>query len=421
MTRRVAALLVAGVLGLTAAPAVAAEDAPTGPEATRIMIIGDSVTHGSSGDWTFRYRLWRHLQATGARVDFVGPASSVHSWEGDPPVYADPDFDADHAAGWGMWANDGASAVTDLVTTYAPDVLVVNLGVIDIIWGAAPWMVELSLAELVRRAQAVDPEIDVVIGEVTQTWMTFEGREGPRALNLVLPALAERLTTATSTVSIADTTAGYTVADTYDSSHPAASGEVKIAAALADSLAGLGVGAPHPRPLPVVSGLPGTLTVSATPAVGSVALAWSPVPGASGYTVSHSTGGAWRTLTLTRATTAVLTGLRAGVPTRFRVRADKGTSTRAVGETVAVPAVAPVTAVRATRARTRLVVSWRAVPGARYAVTVRGPGARVQRTVARPRLVVPRLKRGRAYTVTVRAVAGEAASRPTRARFRTRS
>ena len=39
----------------------------------RIMIVGDSVTQGSSGDYTWQYRLYEHLRADGVSPRMVGP------------------------------------------------------------------------------------------------------------------------------------------------------------------------------------------------------------------------------------------------------------------------------------------------------------------------------------------------------------
>ena len=39
----------------------------------RIMLVGDSITQGSTGDHTWRYRLWQHLRADRVPVRFAGP------------------------------------------------------------------------------------------------------------------------------------------------------------------------------------------------------------------------------------------------------------------------------------------------------------------------------------------------------------
>jgi hypothetical protein len=39
----------------------------------RVMIVGDSMTQGAQGDWTWRYRIWEWFQDQSIAVDFVGP------------------------------------------------------------------------------------------------------------------------------------------------------------------------------------------------------------------------------------------------------------------------------------------------------------------------------------------------------------
>lgn len=43
------------------------------PSGTRIMIVGDSITHGHDGDFTWRYRIWEWFRdSTDMNVNFVG-------------------------------------------------------------------------------------------------------------------------------------------------------------------------------------------------------------------------------------------------------------------------------------------------------------------------------------------------------------
>lgn len=50
--------------------------------ALKIMVVGDSISHGHEGDYTWRYRMFKWLQASGVSADFVGPylgkASLLH-------------------------------------------------------------------------------------------------------------------------------------------------------------------------------------------------------------------------------------------------------------------------------------------------------------------------------------------------------
>jgi len=425
LPRRLAVSLLVGALVLGPAPGSVADPETAQPSAeaapVRVMLLGDSVTMGSSGDWTWRYRLWRHLERNGADVDLVGPSTDLYRVGDGPAAYADRTFDRDHAAAWGRWAAHTAALVGGLVSDHRPDVLVVNLGINDLMYDTEAWVLEHRLADLVREAQAADPDLAVVLGEVTQTWLAEAGPPA-RALNRALPSLAGRLTTETSAVVVAEVAAGYTRSHTYDDTHPTAAGEVRIAAAVADSLAELGVGVAYPRPLGAVRPTPSRApVVTASPGPRRVTLRWRAAPGATGYAVSYSDGGRWRALPRTTRRRAVVTGLAGGREHTFRVRAHKGTSAGATGTAVAVPAPGRVTAVRAERGRTRLVVTWRAPGPARYRVALRAPGrAPVVRSVGRPRIVLRGLAPGRRHVVTIRAVAGGLVGPPARVVSHTR-
>src|SRR5690242_5977955 len=102
----------------------------------RFMPVGDSMTIGSAGEYTWRYRLWQHLCAThGDPFTFVGPRETLHDKTTDTPTsyaYADPDFPRAHLAGWGEgWAHM-VPLIGDAVRKHRPDVLLVSLGLIDL-------------------------------------------------------------------------------------------------------------------------------------------------------------------------------------------------------------------------------------------------------------------------------------------------
>jgi lysophospholipase L1-like esterase len=185
-------------------------------------------------------------------VDLVGPYDALTAYHGGPEEYVDADFDRDHAAVPGRrWATTltAPDVGPDAVATMAPDVVVIMLGVNDLVFGQSqPGEIRDMAATWIRDVQAADPDIDVVLAEMTPiAWADVT------ATNALLADLPAELTTDTSAVVLARTSAGYTVeADTNDYVHPAASGEVKIAAAVSDALFSLGVGSPASRPLPAV-------------------------------------------------------------------------------------------------------------------------------------------------------------------------
>ena len=215
----------------------------TGPDVppTRVLLIGDSITHGKAGDWTWRYRLWRSLQEGGAgSVDFVGPVEDLHS---ESRAYQDPFFDRDHASLWGATLTPPAYAPAELGREYRPDVVVIELGVNDLRRDEPPAEVEAAMRDVVVQLREASPGVDVVVVRVPVVTVP-----GVPELNERFEGLAADLDTADERVVVARADDGFvpdpTVpgADSYDGLHPSPSGEVKIAASVAHALAELGIG-----------------------------------------------------------------------------------------------------------------------------------------------------------------------------------
>ena len=174
----------------------------------RILLVGDSVTQGSSGDWTWRYRLWKHFEAAGVAVDFVGPRDDLYDNVSATPgsqAYVDPDFDRDHAARWGMNIDVPDVPIATLVEQYRPDVVVEMLGVIDLIFGGrTPETVANRIGTFVDEARSADPGVKMVLAEATQTWFP-----GVPELNSRLPEVAAAASAVAPGVVVADTDAGF--------------------------------------------------------------------------------------------------------------------------------------------------------------------------------------------------------------------
>lgn len=53
----------------------------------RFMFVGDSMTIGRAGDFTWRYRMWQHLNASyGGPYAIVGPRTGLYDAHADAPV-----------------------------------------------------------------------------------------------------------------------------------------------------------------------------------------------------------------------------------------------------------------------------------------------------------------------------------------------
>ncbi|WP_198659075.1 GDSL-type esterase/lipase family protein [Nocardiopsis sp. FIRDI 009] len=269
-------------------------DVPGPPDGRlRIMVVGDSLTQGSSGDYTWRYRLWRHLGESGVDADFVGPYDGVYGLTegGSDHAYADPDFDTDHAARWGTTARDLADDVARVAAEHEPQYLLLLAGVEDILAGGGADHALAGVGETVSTVRVALSGVRFVIGELPAVEGTGDDARinaEIRRFNMGVVDLAQRLTSQTSPVVVARVAADYVPSrDSWDEVHPNARGELRIAAAFADALAEpLGVGRGFPRPLPTVATGPRTAPEPAVEeSADGLVLSWDAVPGATDYRV----------------------------------------------------------------------------------------------------------------------------------------
>lgn len=309
----------------------------------RVMIVGDSISQGSSGDWTWRYRLWKHLAATGVTADFVGPGNALENImtteQGDSDrTYADPAFDQDHNAQWGRPYADELRVIEGKVAQHTPDYLLVLLGVNDLAWSATtPAELEERLRTFIANARRGKADLRIVLGKILPTRRAGEEpafRDRVAGFNQRLVAAAAALGTARSPIVVADTETGFVPAEhTWDGTHANARGELRIAAAFADALAGnFAVGSAYPRPFPSVAVGPLQAPRATVTGTGpdTADLAWTPSLGATQYwiwTKDTVLNRDWVKLPipLTQAYNPWhMTQLSAGVTYHYKIQAAKG-------------------------------------------------------------------------------------------------
>ncbi len=271
MTRRLAAALAVVLATLTLAPVTAhAADGPT-----RVMIVGDSVTQGYRGDVTWRYFLWHALRDAGDSVDFVGPRKGPfylhpdgqYDWDyRGEDAYADADFDQDHGAWYGgrlgQHNNWFYVPFAPQVQEQQPDVIVSMWGINDLSDDdQGPAELIASYRAWIAEARSVKPDVDFVIGRLSQTWL-YDGEV--TAFNALLGDLAVELSTDASRILVATMTEPYSPeADTFDRIHPNLSGQAKIAGMVGAPLHALLTGSAGPYAPVTVS--PSPVTTVPTP------------------------------------------------------------------------------------------------------------------------------------------------------------
>lgn len=208
------------------------------------MPIGDSMTIGSAGEHTWRYRLWQHLRETyGGPFALVGPRETLYDKATDAPTsyaYADPDFPRAHLAGWGEGWVHMAPLIGAAVRAHRADVLLVSLGLIDLGFYTNAEQTADNVRTFVEEARSANARVRVAVLPVIPNVRAAE--DGPFAAQVALfndllaKALAD-LDEPRSPLLLVPPPPSYDIhLDTYDGTHPNASGEHKIAAAFANAL-----------------------------------------------------------------------------------------------------------------------------------------------------------------------------------------
>ncbi|MEV8087968.1 SGNH/GDSL hydrolase family protein [Streptomyces nigra] len=224
----------------------------------RFMPVGDSMTIGSAGEHTWRYRMWQHLRDThGGPFALVGPRETLYDKATESPSsyeYADPDFPRAHLAGWGEGWQHMAPLIADAVRAHRADVLLVSLGLIDLGFYTNAEQTAENVRAFVAEARTANPRVRIVvlpvIPNVRATNDAPFAAQVTRFNELLAKAVAD-LDEPRSPLLLASPPPSYDIdLDTYDGTHPNASGEHKIAGAFADAMhQAWDLGEPYDGPL----------------------------------------------------------------------------------------------------------------------------------------------------------------------------
>jgi hypothetical protein len=220
----------------------------------RFMPVGDSMTIGSAGEHTWRQRLWRHLcGAYDGPFTFVGPRETLYDKTADAPTsyaYAEPDFPRAHLAGWGEGWLHMAPLIGDAVRAHRADVLLVSLGLIDLGFYTNAEQTADNVRAFVAAARETNARIRMallpVIPNIRAAADDSFAEQVTRFNELLAKAVAD-LDEPRSPLLLVSTPPSYDIhTDTYDGTHPNASGEHKIAEAYATAMhQAWGIGHPY--------------------------------------------------------------------------------------------------------------------------------------------------------------------------------
>ncbi|MFC9888898.1 SGNH/GDSL hydrolase family protein [Streptomyces pilosus] len=210
----------------------------------RFMPVGDSMTIGSAGEHTWRYRMWQHLcTAYGGPFTLVGPREALHDPSADAPTsyaYADPDFPRAHLAGWGEGWHHMTPLIGDAVRSCRPDVLLVSLGLIDLGFYTNAEQTAGNVRAFVAEARAARPRVRIAVMPVIRNIRVEADTsfaDQVARFNELLGKTVADLDAPRSPLMLVPPPRSYDFhTDTYDGTHPNETGEHKIAAAFAEAL-----------------------------------------------------------------------------------------------------------------------------------------------------------------------------------------
>lgn len=218
------------------------------------MPVGDSMTIGSAGEHTWRYRMWQHLCATyGGPFTLVGPRETLYDKSAEAPTsyaYADPGFPGAHLAGWGEGWLHMAPLIGEAVRAHRADVLLVSLGLIDLGFYTNAEQTAANARSFVAAAREARPRIRMVLLPVIPNIRAAADEAFAAQVdrfNVLLAKAVADLDEPRSPLLLASPPQSYDIdTDTYDGTHPNASGEHRIAGAFAEAMwQGWGLGQPY--------------------------------------------------------------------------------------------------------------------------------------------------------------------------------
>jgi len=202
----------------------------------KILPLGDSITHANSSYYSYRYNLWKKLIDHDINFDFIGSMDTNFGGNPDWPEYKGLSFDSDHEGHYGWRAEEllygRATApelgdLTDWLEVYTPDIVLLHIGTNDIGAGQSHISTSNEIKQIIDTIRLKNPDVTVLLAKIIPRSWTYNDII---AFNEYIEPIAQDKSLPRSPVIVVDQWTGFDYEeDTYDNTHPDASGEEKMA------------------------------------------------------------------------------------------------------------------------------------------------------------------------------------------------
>jgi acyl-CoA thioesterase I len=198
-------------------------------DAVRILPLGDSITRGRIGHWSYRRDLEAALTDAGCSFNFVGTQSGPSSGPGVPLS------DRDNEGHSGLRSDQIRARLSNWLPGNDHDWALVHVGTNDVLQGTSISAARTNISQIIDKLRGANPNVGILLAQVIPNLPANEA--AVMALNDEIASLAAQKDTPASRVIVVDHYSGYsTFSHNYDQIHPNDAGEALMAGRWFDAL-----------------------------------------------------------------------------------------------------------------------------------------------------------------------------------------
>ena len=186
----------------------------------KIMPLGDSITKGKDGHWSYRHTLSDSLLAQQCVFDFVGSQNGPDTGEGGTGA-----FDRDHEGHSGFRADEVEANIAGWIADNQADWALIHLGTNDILQAQSVQAAAQNIGDIIDILRAQNPSIGILLAQIIPNH-AFNDAEVVLLNQEIATLVANKTQPGVSPVLLIDQHTGYDSSVlNYDSVHPNAAGE----------------------------------------------------------------------------------------------------------------------------------------------------------------------------------------------------